>query len=106
MNSILSVCTLVDSMKLTVTRVYVGSLMTSLEMAGVSLTLLKVLPDWEQLLGENHCCRTSLVYSSGCACRFRQSSKKQQFAAQSTQIFLAGSHEVRIHIHIVLFYSM
>ncbi len=43
---------LVDSMEMSVTRVFVGSLMTSLEMAGVSLTLLKVLPGWEQLLGE------------------------------------------------------
>ena len=34
-------------------RVYVGSLMTSLEMAGVSLTLLHMIPGlgWEELLG-------------------------------------------------------
>ena len=41
----------VDKMKLNVVRVYVGSLMTSLEMAGVSLTLLKVLPGWSEHLG-------------------------------------------------------
>ena len=42
----------VDRMKVNVVRVYVGSLMTSLEMAGVSLTLLKVKHNWEQCLGE------------------------------------------------------
>lgn len=36
-----------------VVRVYMGSLMTSLEMAGVSLTLLHMVPrlGWEELLG-------------------------------------------------------
>ena len=43
----------VDKAKAKVTRVYVGSLMTSMEMAGVSLTLLKVSSDsWEECLGE------------------------------------------------------
>lgn len=45
-------CT-VDSMKVKVVRAYVGSLMTSLEMAGVSLTLLRVNPKWEQHLGKS-----------------------------------------------------
>ena len=42
-----------DRLKLNVVRVYVGSLMTSLEMAGVSLTLLHMVPglQWEELLG-------------------------------------------------------
>ena len=38
-------------MGLVVSRVYVGALMTSLEMAGVSLTLLKMRPEWRQCLG-------------------------------------------------------
>lgn len=43
----------VDKVQAKVTRVYVGSLMTSMEMAGVSLTLLKVSSDsWEKYLGE------------------------------------------------------
>ena len=44
----------VDRLKLNVVRVYVGSLMTSLEMAGVSLTLLHMVPglQWEELLGK------------------------------------------------------
>lgn len=43
----------VDKAQAKVTRVYVGSLMTSMEMAGVSLTLLKVSSDsWEKYLGE------------------------------------------------------
>ena len=43
----------VDKAKAKVTRVYVGSLMTSMEMAGVSLTLLKVSSDsWEECLSE------------------------------------------------------
>ena len=43
----------VDKLKANVVRVYVGSLMTSLEMAGVSLTLLRMVPglQWEDLLG-------------------------------------------------------
>ena len=43
----------VDRLKLNVVRVYVGSLMTSLEMAGVSLTLLHMVPglQWEEFLG-------------------------------------------------------
>ena len=43
----------VDKLKLNVMRVYVGSMMTSLEMAGVSLTLLHMVPglQWEELLG-------------------------------------------------------
>ena len=43
----------VDELKVNVVRVYVGSLMTSLEMAGVSLTLLHMVPglQWEDLLG-------------------------------------------------------
>ena len=45
-------CT-VDKLGVNVVRVYVGSLMTSLEMAGVSLTLLHMIPGlgWEELLG-------------------------------------------------------
>lgn len=45
----------VDKLKLNVVRVYVGSLMTSLEMAGVSLTLLHMVPglQWEELLGKS-----------------------------------------------------
>lgn len=42
----------VDKVQAKVTRVYVGSLMTSMEMAGVSLTLLKVSDSWEKYLGE------------------------------------------------------
>ena len=42
----------VDEMQVDVTRVYMGSLMTSLEMAGVSLTLLKASSSWEECLGE------------------------------------------------------
>ena len=43
----------VDQLKVNVVRVYVGSLMTSLEMAGVSFTLLHMVPglQWEELLG-------------------------------------------------------
>ena len=43
----------VDKLRVNVVRVYVGSLMTSLEMAGVSLTLLHMVPalGWEELLG-------------------------------------------------------
>ena len=45
---------LVDKMELKVERVVCGSLMTSLEMAGVSLTLLKLQPGWDQCIGM--CC--------------------------------------------------
>ena len=45
---------LVDKMELRVERVVCGSLMTSLEMAGVSLTLLKLQPGWDQYIGM--CC--------------------------------------------------
>ena len=34
-----------------VTRAYMGSFMTSLEMAGVSLTLLKLTDRWAECLG-------------------------------------------------------
>ena len=37
---------------MSVDRVIYGSLMTSLEMAGVSLTLLKIEPAWDQYLGQ------------------------------------------------------
>ena len=42
---------IVDEVGVVVTRVYVGALMTSLEMAGVSLTLLKMKPEWIHCLG-------------------------------------------------------
>lgn len=42
----------VDKAQAKVTRVYVGSLMTSMEMAGVSLTLLVSSDSWEKYLGE------------------------------------------------------
>ena len=35
-----------------VVRVYVGTLMTSLEMAGISLTLLQTPSQWVELLGK------------------------------------------------------
>ena len=41
----------VDRLKVNVVRVYVGTLMTSLEMAGVLLTLLKTPSQWVELLG-------------------------------------------------------
>ena len=41
-----------DVLQVVVVRVYAGSLMTSLEMAGVSLTLLKLSPDWLPYLGQ------------------------------------------------------
>ena len=41
----------VDTMALRVERVVCGSLMTSLEMAGVSLSLLKMESGWEQYIG-------------------------------------------------------
>ena len=41
----------VDKLKVNVDRVICGSLMTSLEMAGVSLTLLKMEPGWDQYIG-------------------------------------------------------
>ncbi len=43
--------TIVDKVGVVVIRVYMGALMTSLEMAGVSLTLLKMKPEWRQCLG-------------------------------------------------------
>lgn len=43
----------VDRMQMKVTRVYMGSLMTSLEMAGVSLTLLKIKENWTEYLGKS-----------------------------------------------------
>lgn len=36
-----------------IVRVYVGTLMTSLEMAGVSVTLLQTTPQWVEFLGED-----------------------------------------------------
>ena len=42
----------VDKMQVKVTRVYMGSLMTSLEMAGISLTLLKLKQKWDEYLGK------------------------------------------------------
>lgn len=36
-----------------IVRVYVGTLMTSLEMAGVSVTLLQTTPQWVECLGED-----------------------------------------------------
>ena len=49
-SSVLSLCA-VGKMALSVDRVVCGSLMTSLEMAGVSLTLLKMQPGWNQCIG-------------------------------------------------------
>ncbi len=43
----------VDKLELNVDRVVYGSLMTSLEMAGVSLTLLKVEQGWDHYIGRN-----------------------------------------------------
>ncbi len=43
----------VDKMELSVDRVVRGSLMTSMEMAGVSLTLLKMEPGWELYIGQS-----------------------------------------------------
>ena len=40
-----------DKLQLSVDRVVYGSLMTSLEMAGVSLTLLKMEEGWDQYIG-------------------------------------------------------
>ena len=45
----------VDKLKVNVDRVICGSLMTSLEMAGVSLTLLQLDPDWGQYIGQCAC---------------------------------------------------
>ena len=45
-------CVVVDILKLEVIRVFAGSLMTSLEMAGVSLTLLSDAGSWEECLGK------------------------------------------------------
>ncbi len=57
-------------MGLVVSRVYMGALMTSLEMAGVSLTLLKMRPEWRQCLGmythnEGDYKNIMVVYSNG-----------------------------------------
>jgi dihydroxyacetone kinase len=43
---------IVDKLKANLVRVYVGTLMTSLEMAGVSLTLLQTPTQWVELLGK------------------------------------------------------
>lgn len=45
------VCRAVDVLELVVVRVVTGSLVTSLEMAGVSLTLLSGADKWEESLG-------------------------------------------------------
>ena len=53
---IVSSCDLptVDTLGVDVVRVYCASLMTSLEMAGMSLTLIKLNnPKWVWLLGED-----------------------------------------------------
>ena len=44
----------VDELKVAVVRVISGSLITSLEMAGVSLTLLRLTPELLAYLGELH----------------------------------------------------
>ena len=44
-------CCAVDKLCLCVERVVCGSLMTSLEMAGVSLTLLKMETGWDKYIG-------------------------------------------------------
>ena len=49
--SIIYGITLVDVKKAKVMRAYMGSLMTSLEMAGVSVTLIKLTSNWADLLG-------------------------------------------------------
>ena len=43
---------LADRLKVNLVRIYVGTLMTSLEMAGVSLTLLQTPSQWVELLGK------------------------------------------------------
>ena len=53
----------VDKMQVKVTRVYMGSLMTSLEMAGISLTLLKLKQKWDEYLGKQ-CWMCSTVCTS------------------------------------------
>lgn len=45
-----------DVRKVSVVRAFSGSFMTSLEMAGVSVTLIKLAPHWTEYLG---------VYTSG-----------------------------------------
>ena len=42
---------LAGKLEYNVTRAYMGSFMTSLEMAGVSLTLLKMTDRWAECLG-------------------------------------------------------
>lgn len=41
----------VDVKKVSVVRAYMGTLMTSLEMAGVSVTLIKLTSRWTEYLG-------------------------------------------------------
>ena len=45
------VYSLASKLEYNVTRAYMGSFMTSLEMAGVSLTLLKLTDRWTECLG-------------------------------------------------------
>ena len=45
------VYSLASNLEYNVTRAYMGSFMTSLEMAGVSLTLLKLTDRWAECLG-------------------------------------------------------
>ena len=40
-----------DVRKVNVVRAYMGSFMTSLEMAGVSVTLIKLVSNWTEYLG-------------------------------------------------------
>ena len=40
-----------DVRKVNVVRAYMGSFMTSLEMAGVSITLIKLASNWNEYLG-------------------------------------------------------
>lgn len=44
---------LTEKLKLKVVRAYMGALMTSLEMAGVSFTLLKMTPQWAECLDQS-----------------------------------------------------
>ena len=63
-----------DKCQLKVVRAYMGSLMTSLEMAGVSLTLMKMESQWAQCLGQKVwmlfpiCLLSSLPLEHVCAC--------------------------------------
>ena len=47
---------LAECLQLKVVRVIMGTLMTSLDMAGVSLTLMKLENDWIQYLGKMRSC--------------------------------------------------